>query len=189
MYMDGQNVEIGKLVLHVLFSIFLEGHGGCLGRRAHERQFEFVPERVASLYDEDLEAMLGDKCLIRHMGKLQATRHNAQAMRDIASDHGSFAAYVADWSLSQITGLWADLARRMKHLGGNSAPVFLRMMGKDTFILTDFVVRGLNHWEAFDGTPKTKAAQAQLQDVFNAWHVEMGKPFSHLSMILAMSVD
>jgi len=157
---------------------------------AFEEVFQgFVPDRVAGLYDEQLEAMLVDKRLIRHMGKLQATRHNAQAMRDIAADHGSFAGYVADWPTTDITGLWADIAGRMKHLGGNSAPVFLRMMGKDTFVLTDFVVRSLAHWQAFDGPLRSKAAQAKLQSIFNAWHAETGKPFSHLSMILAMSVD
>jgi 3-methyladenine DNA glycosylase Tag len=149
----------------------------------------FVPERVAGLHDEDLEAMLQDKRLIRHMGKLQATRLNARAMCEIAAEHGSFAGYVAKWPTTDIIGLWADLARRMKHLGGNSGPYFLRMMGKDTFILTDSVIRSLAHWQAFDGPLKSRAAQAKLQDVFNAWHAETGKPLGHLSMILAMSVD
>jgi len=155
-----------------------------------EKVFQgFVPDRVAGLHDEDLEAMLEDKRLIRHMGKLQATRLNARAMCDLAAEHGSFAGYVARWPSTDITGLWADLARRMKHLGGNSTPYFLRMMGKDTFVPTDPVVRSLAHWQVFDGPFKSKAAQAELQSVFNAWHAETGKPFSHLSMILAMSVD
>jgi 3-methyladenine DNA glycosylase Tag len=149
----------------------------------------FDPATVAGLYDETLEAMLEDTRLIRHMGKLQATRHNARAVLEIAAEHGSFGAFVAHWPVTDITGLWAILAKRMKQLGGNSAPVFLRMMGKDTFVPTDFVVQALNHWAAFEGTPKSKADQARLQTVFNAWHAETGKPLCHLSQILALSVD
>ncbi len=149
----------------------------------------FDPARVAALYDEDLEAMLQDARLVRHMGKLQATRHNAAAMLAIAAAHGSFARWIADWPVTDITGLWAELARRMKQLGGNSAPMILRMMGKDTFVPTDSVCRAAVHWQALDAPPKSKADLAKLQAVFNFWHQETGKPLCQLSQILAMSVD
>jgi 3-methyladenine DNA glycosylase Tag len=157
---------------------------------AFEEVFDgFDPRHVAGLHDEDLEAMLGDVRLIRHMGKLQATRHNAQAAVAIAGAHGSFGRWVADWPATDITGLWGELAKRMKQLGGNSAPVFLRMMGKDTFVPTDSVLRALAHWDAFDGSLKNRADAARLQAVFNFWHQETGKPLCQLSQILAMSVD
>ena len=157
---------------------------------AFEEVFKgFDPARVAAFYDEDLEAMLQDTRLIRHMGKIQATRHNAAAMLAIAEAHGSFAAWVAAWPITDITGLWAALTKQMKQLGGNSAPAFLRMMGKDTFIPTDHVGRALAHWEAFEGSAKSKADLARLQAAFNFWHQETGKPLCQLSQILAMSVD
>jgi 3-methyladenine DNA glycosylase Tag len=157
---------------------------------AFEEVFKgFDPGRVAGLYDEDLEAMLGDARLIRHMGKLEATRHNAAAIVGIAEAHGSFGRWVADWPIADITGLWAELAKRMKQLGGNSAPVFLRMMGKDTFVPTDSVLRALDHWKAFSGSAKSRADLARLQAVFNFWHQETGKPLCQISQILAMSVD
>lgn len=149
----------------------------------------FAPAQVAGLSDEALEAMLEDKRLIRHMPKLLATRHNAGRMLEIAEEHGSFGKWIADWPTSDITGLWATLAKTMKQLGGNSAPYFLRMMGKDTFMLTDSVVRALAYWQAFDGNPKGKADQARLQAVFNHWQKETGKPLAHLSMLLALSAD
>ena len=149
----------------------------------------FEPAAVAGLHDEDLEAMLQNKSLIRHMGKLLATRHNAAAMVEIAAEHGSFARFVADWPTADITGLWALLAKRMKQLGGNSAPYFLRMMGKDTVIPTDNVVRALDHWDVPAGAAKGKAELARLQAAFNAWQTETGKPLAQLSQILAMSVD
>jgi 3-methyladenine DNA glycosylase Tag len=157
---------------------------------AFEAAFEgFAPAAVAAFHDEELEAMLADRGLIRHMGKLLATRHNAAAMLEIAAEHGSFARFVADWPVTAITGLWALLAKRMKQLGGNSAPAFLRMMGKDTVIPTDSVVRALNHWDVLAGAAKGKVDLARLQAAFNAWQTETSKPLAHLSQILAMSVD
>ena len=44
----------------------------------------FDPARCAGVYDEELEAMLADRRLIRHLGKLRAIRHNAAAMLEIA---------------------------------------------------------------------------------------------------------
>ena len=98
-----------------------------------------------------------------------------------------FGAYLADWPESDIVGLWDDIAKKFSQLGGNSAPMFLRMAGKDTFILTPDVIRALNETEAFSGTPKGKRDKATVQEAFNAWATETDRPLSHLSMILAAS--
>jgi hypothetical protein len=63
------------------------------------------------------------------------------------------------------------------------------MVGKDTFILTDGVVKALNHWDAFSGIPKSHADRVRVQDAFNAWHRASSRPLCQLSMILAASVD
>ncbi|MBX6324229.1 MAG: DNA-3-methyladenine glycosylase I, partial [Rhodospirillaceae bacterium] len=65
---------------------------------------------------------------------------------------------------------------------------FLRMAGKDTFILTPDVVIGLQRAGALDGPPTGKAGRARAQGAFNAWAEETGRPLCHLSMILALSV-
>ena len=88
-----------------------------------------------------------------------------------------------------MVGLWRELGKRFSQLGGNSGPYFLRMAGKDTFLLTDSVVKALNHWDAFAGTPKTKGDRRRVQEVFNAWHQATSRPLCQLSMILAASVD
>ena len=147
--------------------------------------FGFDVDKVAGLYDEQMEALLEDKRIIRHMGKLMAVRHNAQTMRDI----GDFAGWIAEWPVSDIVGLWGDLAKQMKQLGGNSGAMFLRMVGKDTFVLSDGVVRGLGYWQAFDGIPKSKRDKVEVQRIFNRWAEESGLPLCQLSMTLAMSTD
>jgi len=151
--------------------------------------FGFEPRRVVAMSDEALEALLQDKRLIRHWGKLKSVRANAAALTELAEAKGGMGAYLAAWPRDDVVGLWADLARRFTQLGGNSGPYFLRMVGKDTFILTDSVIKALNHWDAFDGTPKSKGDRQKVQDVFNAWHRGTSRPLCQLSMILAASVD
>jgi 3-methyladenine DNA glycosylase Tag len=148
----------------------------------------FEPKRVIAMSDEELEALLQDKRLIRHWGKLKSVRANAAAMAELA-EKGGIGSYLADWPREDVVGLWADLGRRFTQLGGNSGPYFLRMVGKDTFILTEAVIKALNHWDAFDGTPKSKADRQKVQDAFNAWHRGTSRPLCQLSMILAASVD
>lgn len=144
---------------------------------------------VCALTDEDIDALMRDGRLIRHFGKLRSVRDNAAAMMAIGREHGGFAAWLADWPEGEVVGLWAELGRRFSQMGGNSGPAFLRMAGKDTFLLTDFVVRALNHWGAFDGTPKTRKDRDVIQARFNDWAAETGRPRAHLSMILAASVE
>jgi 3-methyladenine DNA glycosylase Tag len=155
-----------------------------------ERAFRgFEPKRVRAMSDEEVEKLMGDTRLIRHLGKLKSVQANAAAVCDIAEEHGSVGAWLAAWPGGEIVKLWEELAKRFSQLGGNSAPYFLRMAGKDTFILSPSVVGALNRWEAFAGEPKGKAARAAVQTAFNGWAEESGMPLAHISMTLAMSVD
>jgi 3-methyladenine DNA glycosylase Tag len=157
---------------------------------AFEEAFSgFEPRRVRAMSDEALEALLADKRLIRHWGKLKAVRDNAAAMLAIAAEHGSFGAWLADWPGTDIVGLWEALARRFSQMGGNSGPSFLRMVGKDTFVLTHSVVAALVDWGAVAAPPKNRGDRAAVQAAFNAWAAETGRPLSQLSLILAGSVE
>lgn len=157
---------------------------------AFEEAFHgFDPRRVRAMNDEALEALMADTRLIRHWGKIKATRDNAAALCTVIEESGSFGAYLADWPAGEVVGLWHDLGKRFKQMGGSSAPVFLRMAGKDTFVPTGDVVRALNRWGAFDGEPKGKKAQAKVQDAFRDWAGQSNKPLCEISMILALSVD
>ncbi len=149
----------------------------------------FDPRRVRAISDEGLEALTSDRRLIRHWGKLKAVRANAAAMCEVAAEQGSFGAYLVNWPGDDAVGQWADLGKRFQQLGGNSAAYFLRMAGKDTFILTESVTQALDHWGAFPGTPKSKSDRARVQAAFNAWAAATGRPLAHLSMILALSVN
>jgi len=74
-------------------------------------------------------------------------------------------------------------------MGGNSGPMFLRMVGKDTFVLSPSVIAALKRWGAVAAPPKNRQDRARVQASFNEWAAETGRPLSQLSMILACSVE
>ncbi len=157
---------------------------------AFEKAFRgFEPRKVRAMSDEQVEALMGDARVIRHLGKLKAVHANAAVMIDLAAEHGSCGAYLADWSGDRVLALSEDLAKRFHQMGGNSGAYFLRMAGKDTFIITYAVVKALNHWRLFKGEPKGKRDRAAVAAIFNGWAAETELPLAHLSMMLAVSLE
>lgn len=157
---------------------------------AFEEAFHgFDIDRVRMMSDENLEALMADRRLIRHWGKLRAVRQNAQAMYDLRSERKSIGQYLANWPTDHIVDLWHDLKNRFSQLGGNSGPYFLRMSGKDTFLLTDYVNQALLKWSAVQAIPRGKRALQNVQEIFNQWSDESQRPLCQVSMILALSVD
>lgn len=148
----------------------------------------FDPHRVRAMSDEDLERLMGETRIIRHWGKIKAVRDNAAAMIGVIEESGSFGAYLVDWPNDDVMGLWRDLGRRFRQMGGNSGPYFLRMSGRDTFLLTDDVVGALVAAGVVAKKPTTKDDRAKVQAAFNAWAAETGRPLCQLSRILALSV-
>jgi 3-methyladenine DNA glycosylase Tag len=149
----------------------------------------FDPRRVRAMPDEEMEKLLGDARLIRHWGKLKSVRDNAAAMLAVGEEFGSFGAWVGTWPGGNIIGLWDALAERFSQMGGNSGPMFLRMVGKDTFVLSQSVVAALKRWADIAKPPKNRGDRAVVQDCFNKWAAESGRPLSQLSLILALSVE
>jgi 3-methyladenine DNA glycosylase Tag len=74
-------------------------------------------------------------------------------------------------------------------LGGLSAPRFLRMVGKDTFIPTDDMVAALKAQGVIDKAPTSQKDLAQVQAAYNQWHAESGRPLCQLSVMLAHTVN
>lgn len=155
---------------------------------AFERAFHrFRPGRIVLMDDEALERLMGDARLIRHWAKLRSVRDNAAAIRRIAEQHGTFGNYLAAWPTTDIVGLWRDLADRCSQMGGNSGPTFLRMAGKDTFLLTGDVVAALIGLGVCKRKPSTRAELETVQAAFNGWVERTGRPSCQISRLLALS--
>jgi len=145
----------------------------------------FDLRRVGAMSDEATEGLMKDERLIRHWGKLKSVRANAVAMREVSP----FGKFLAGWPADNIVGLWDELAKRFDQMGGNSGPMFLRMIGRDTFVISESVAKAVVEWDVLDHPPKGKKDRLAVQDAFNAWAAETKQPLSVLSMTLAGSVD
>lgn len=151
--------------------------------------WQFNPEKVVLLSAEHIERLMQDTRIIRHLGKLKSVPRNAQMLLDIRHEFGSFGAFLAQWPEDDVVGLWRYLAKHGHQLGGLSAPRFLRMAGKDTFVLSDDVVAALVAQDIVTKRPTSQRDLALVQEAFNAWQAQSGRPLCQLSMLLALTVN
>jgi len=151
--------------------------------------FSFDLNRLRAMPEPDVEALMNDRRLIRHWPKLSSVPVNARAMLEITKEAGSFGLWLADWPVENIVGLWAELSKRFRQMGGASAPYFLRMVGKDTFMLSPDVVRALVEAGVVERKPSGKRDLQRVQAAFNAWAEESGASLSAVSRTLALAMD
>jgi len=150
--------------------------------------FAFQPVRVSMMSDDELDGLMKNDRIIRHYGKLKAVRTNAVMVCDFIESEGSVGNWVAHWPSDDIVALWTLLKKRGAHLGGASGPAFLRMVGKDTFLLTDDVVNALRGMGVVDKAPTSQRDLKKVQAVFNDWVAESGRPLCQISRLLSITV-
>ena len=150
--------------------------------------YNFEPNKLVLMSDEPLENTLQDKRIIRHWGKIKSIRHNALMLVEVAQQYGSFGKFLAQWPTTDIVGLWKWLVKQGKQLGGNSGPYFLRMVGKDTFVLTNDVVAALVAQGIVDKKPTSQTDLQLVQAAFNQWQEQSGRPLCQISRMLAFCV-
>ena len=149
----------------------------------------FNPLAVAHFSDERLEQLAQDPTIVRHFTKIVAVRNNAVYVLDQQRHHGSFAAFIADWPTEDIVGLWLELKKQGSRLGGNSGPMMLRSMGKDTFLITKDVCDALVHHGFIDKfSVNSQRDLRRVQDIFNSLCEQSGRSLSEVSRILACTV-
>ncbi|MBB1489314.1 DNA-3-methyladenine glycosylase I [Oceanospirillum sediminis] len=150
--------------------------------------FNFDPQTLLLLSDEQWEQKGKDTRIIRNMSKVMTIKHNAQMIWDMQTEHGSFAHFIAQWPEEDIVGLWLFLKKRGKRLGGNTGPYALRQLGKDTFIFSSDVWAYLKAHKIVSASSATsQRAMKEAQEAFNTWHQQSGRSLSQISRILAMS--
>jgi len=148
----------------------------------------FGPSMVAAYDAHRVDALRNDRRVIRHPGKIKAIVSNANRLVELSADQGGVARWIASWPDGDVVGLWHALAKRFTMMGGVSAPRFLRLLGKDTFILTPDVLAALASHDVYVGKGTGKRDQRAIQAVFNTWRGETGRPLAHLSVLLAASI-
>ena len=150
----------------------------------------FVPETMVLLSPEQIEGYMKNDRIIRHRTKLQTIPKNAQFILDIRQEQGSsFGEFIANWPSADIIDLWRLLAKRGARLGGRSASAFLRLVGKDTFLLTSDVVARLIAAGVVDQPPTSQRDMQAVQGAFNELQQSSGRPLCQLSAMLSLSIN
>ena len=149
----------------------------------------FDPGRCAMMSDDDIDRLLQDTGIVRNAAKILAVRENAAFLCELAREHGSAAAFFAGWPADDFAGLLDVLKKRGSRLSGTTGQYYLRAMGKDSFVLSKDVVAALITEGAADKAPTSAKALRAVQEAFNMWAAESGRPLAHISKTLACAVD
>lgn len=151
--------------------------------------FNFDIDKLLFIADEVWEAKAKDTRIIRNLNKVMTIRDNAIMMYEAQQSHYSFAHLVAEWPTADIIGLWGHLKKHGKRLGGNTGPYTLRVMGKDTFILTQDVEGYLRNRDIITTGRDTQTAWKAAQAAFNHWQQESDRPLCQISQCIALSIN
>ena len=68
----------------------------------------------------------------------------------LGEEKGGFGRFLADWPNDATVDLWQLLKKQGAQLGGNSGAYALRIVGKDTFMLSNDVVAALKAQKIVD---------------------------------------
>ena len=151
--------------------------------------WKFDPQKLVLMSDDMLENTMQDRRLIRHWGKIKSIRSNAAMVLTLGEEQGGFGRFLAQWPSDRIVELWQLLAKEGAHLGGNSTPYFLRMAGKDSFMLSNDVVAALKAQGIVDKKPTNKADLKAVQVAFNEWQKQSQRPLCQISRLLSFCAD
>ena len=144
----------------------------------------------AMMSDEDFDALLKDKRIVRNARKIDSVRKNAQFLAELRAEHGGIGKLIAGWPDADYVGLLEVLAKRAAGMGGGTAMMFLRFMGKPSFITSSAsVTAALIREGVIDKPPSAKRDYKAIQDAFNAWAKQSGRDLTAISRTLALSID
>ncbi|MEL6369892.1 MAG: DNA-3-methyladenine glycosylase I [Pseudomonadota bacterium] len=149
----------------------------------------FDPARWAGMSDDDLDRLLADESIVRHAKKILSVQGNAAFILELAEEHGSAGKFFANSKPTEYTDLLLALKKRAQRMGGTTAQYFLRGMGVDSAIITDHVVKALVREGVVDKAPTSVRDLTKCQQAFNQWMDDESLSLTHVSRILAMSVD
>lgn len=149
---------------------------------------QFNITRCQAIDDAEIERLMQDTRIVRNRQKIVTVPRNAQFVADIAAEHGSFAMWLAAWPNDDLVGLWKALHKRGARLGGMTGPIFLRTVGRDTFMLTGDTVALLVANDVVSKKPTSQRDMLAAQAAFLTWQQQAGRSLGEVSRIGSLSV-
>ncbi|MBD1583968.1 DNA-3-methyladenine glycosylase I [Pseudoalteromonas sp. S16_S37] len=150
--------------------------------------WNFDVEKLLMMSPDMLEQRASDERIIRNYKKVMTIPENCLMIHETAQQYGSFAQFIAKWPTDNIVGLWLYLKQHGARLGGNTGPYALRVLGKDTFLLSKDVEAYLRAHKVIDGGLQSKKSLLAIQSFFNVLVEQSGWSLQALSQLIAFSV-
>ena len=150
---------------------------------------KFKPAVVAHFSDDRTDELMLDTGIIRNRQKILAVRENAAFVYLQSQKSEGFGRWISDWPSEDIVGLWQELKKRGSRLGGNTGPRVLRLVGKDTFLLTEDVCRALLRYGLVSElSPTSLRGQRRAEKAFLDLQQQSGWSLCMLSRMLSFTV-
>jgi DNA-3-methyladenine glycosylase I len=93
---------------------------------------DFDAKTIASYGAEDVKRLMEDKGIIRNRQKILATIHNAREFEQIVGEYGSFQRWLDSLDKTNNYALVVQrLVNRFRHVGENTARIFLYTVGEE----------------------------------------------------------
>lgn len=155
-----------------------------------EEAFErFDVDRWALMHDGDVDRLLATPGIVANGQKIASVGDNARYLQTLAHGHGSVGAYFAVWDGVNYWGNLRALQTNGSRMGGRTGQIFLRRMGVDTLVFSSDVLAALAREGVISKMPALAKDYAAVQNAINAWRAESGRSLTHISQILAYSVE
>lgn len=150
--------------------------------------WDFNITKLLMMSPEMYEQRASDERIVRNYNKVKTIAVNTTMIHETAQEHGSFGQFINDWPREDIIGLWAWLKKHGSRLGGNTGAYSLRVMGKDTFLLSRDAESYFRSHKIIDGGLQTKKSLTAIQAFFNEMQQQSGLSLQEISQILSYSV-
>lgn len=144
---------------------------------------------TAFMPDERFDALVTDTRVIRSAPKIRAIQQNAVFIQEVAAEAGSFGRKIGEWPAEDFVGLLTWMKKEGDRLGGSTGSYMLRVMGKESFILSASVTARLVAEGVVDKAPTSQKAMKAVQQAFNTWKAQSGESLTTISRVLAQSID
>jgi len=150
--------------------------------------WDFNISKLLMMSPEMYEQRASDERIVRNYNKVKTIAVNTMMIHTTAQEHGSFGKFINDWPSEDIIGLWAWLKKHGSRLGGNTGAYSLRVMGKDTFLLSRDAESYFRSHKIIDGGLQTKKSLTAIQAFFNEMQQQSGLSLQEVSQTLSYSV-
>ncbi len=142
--------------------------------------------RCAFMDDGMFDSLLQDTRIVRHGAKIQSVRDNAAFLLELREE-GGVGHVLGGWPSDAFADLLEMMKKRGSRLGGMTGAYSMRMLGRDSYILSKDVVARLIAEGVVDKAPGSKSSMKAVQAAFNAWMDQSGRSLTEISRVLALS--